>query len=127
MAGGALGIPLWGLISVVAIPVLSGHQPEWDADQMRGHFPALVCWVIYGAVLGLLTQALNDFANWVWGPEVTPDKHDAQEKTRVVILGGGCNTANANSASAAKHEAQQPSNPSSVLVCLITCCDQALH
>jgi hypothetical protein len=30
MAGGALGIPLWGLISVVAIPVLSGRQPESD-------------------------------------------------------------------------------------------------
>ena len=89
MAGGALGIPLWGLISVVAIPVFSGHQPEWDADQMRGQFPALVGWVIYGAVLGLLTQALNDFAPRVWGPEATPDKHETREKTRVVILGGG--------------------------------------
>ena len=28
MAGGALGIPLWGLISVVAIAVLSGRQPR---------------------------------------------------------------------------------------------------
>lgn len=89
MAGGALGIPLWGLITVVAIPVLSGRQPEWDADQMRGQFPALVGWVIYGAILGLLTQALNDFAARVWGPEAMPDKHDAREKTRVVILGGG--------------------------------------
>ena len=89
MAGGALGIPLWGLISVVAIPVLSGRQPGWDADQMRGQFPALVGWVIYGAVLGLLTQALSDFATHIWGPEATPDRHDAREKTRVVILGGG--------------------------------------
>jgi NADH:ubiquinone reductase (H+-translocating) len=89
MAGGALGIPLWGLISVVAIPVLSGRQPEWDADQMRGQFPGLVGWVIYGAVLGLLTQALNDVAARVWGPETTPDRRGKREKTRVVILGGG--------------------------------------
>lgn len=89
MAGGALGIPLWGLISVVAIPVLSGHQPEWDADQVRGQFPALVGWVIYGAVLGVLTQGLNDFVARVWGPEVMPDKNDEREKTRVVIVGGG--------------------------------------
>lgn len=88
MAGAALGIPLWGLISVVAIPVFSGRQPEWDADQMRGHFPALVGWVTYGAVLGLLTQALSDFVAHVWGPEA-PDKNDVREKTRVVILGGG--------------------------------------
>jgi NADH dehydrogenase len=89
MAGGALGIPLWGLISVVAIPVLSGRQPEWDADQMRGQFPALVGWVIYGAVLGLLTQALSDFAAQVWGPEATPDRQGERENTRIVILGGG--------------------------------------
>ena len=89
MAGGALGIPLWGLISVVGIPVFSGRQPEWDAEQIRGQFPALVGWVIYGAVLGLLTQALTDFAARVWGPETTPDRRDEREKIRVVILGGG--------------------------------------
>jgi NADH:ubiquinone reductase (H+-translocating) len=89
MAGGALGIPLWGLISVVAIPVLSGRQPEWDADQMRDQFPGLVGWVIYGAVLGLLTQAMSDFTTRVWGPEATPDRRGERGKTRVVILGGG--------------------------------------
>src|ERR1700756_1492348 len=60
MAGAALGIPLWALISVVAIPVVAGRQPEWNSEQIRGHFPAVVGWVIYGAVLGLLTQGLND-------------------------------------------------------------------
>src|SRR5215468_7065609 len=89
MAGGALGIPLWGLISVVAIAVLSGRQPEWDADQMRGQFPGLVGWVIYGAVLGFLTQALSDFSTRVWGPEATPDRRGEREKIRIVILGGG--------------------------------------
>jgi NADH dehydrogenase len=89
MAGGALGIPLWGLISVVAIPVLFGRQPEWDADQIRGQFPGLVGWVIYGAVLGLLTQALSDLAARLWGPEATPVRLGEREKIRIVILGGG--------------------------------------
>ena len=39
MSGGALGIPLWGLFSVIAIPVLSGARPQWGAAQMRGSFP----------------------------------------------------------------------------------------
>src|SRR5215468_1476145 len=89
MAGAALGVPLWGLVSVIAIPVLSGHQPEWNAEQMRGQFPALIGWVIFGAALGLLTQGLNDMAACIWGTETGSRLPTEAEKTRIVILGGG--------------------------------------
>jgi NADH dehydrogenase len=89
LTGAALGIPLWGLISVIAIPLLSGKTPEWSADQMRGHFPALVGWVLYGALVGLITQALTDIAETVVGPEVEEVSQAPQEKKRIMILGGG--------------------------------------
>src|SRR5450755_3258106 len=89
MAGGALGVPLWGLVSVIAIPVFSNRMPEWNAEQMRSHFPALVGWVVYGAALGLFVQVLNDLAAKVWGLESEPDTSPTQKKIRIVILGGG--------------------------------------
>jgi NADH dehydrogenase len=90
MAGAALGIPLWGVISVIAIPLFSGEKPQWSAEQIREHFPALVGWVLYGGLVGLITQGLSDAAEKILGPEAETERRSTpQETRRIVILGGG--------------------------------------
>jgi len=89
MSGGALGVPLWAVVTVVAIPLLRGEMPEWSAEQMRHHFPALIGWVLYGAALGLLLQTFSDVAERLLGPEPASHHADASPKQRILILGGG--------------------------------------
>jgi len=86
---GAYGVPLWAVISVIALPLLSGQMPEWSADQMRSHFPGLVGWVLYGITLGLCMQFFSDMATRFFGPEASPQTKDTTPRKRIVILGGG--------------------------------------
>jgi len=89
LAGASLGVPLWGLVSVIVVPLLSGQMPAWSAEQMRENFPALVSWVIFGAFLGITNQALQDGAEYFFGPEPAPKVPEVSVSKRIVILGGG--------------------------------------
>jgi NADH dehydrogenase len=74
---------------VVALPLLTGQRPEWNADQMRAHFPELVAWVLFGSTLGVFTRLLAGLAERF--PAGQPGTLPAPEpaKKRIVILGGG--------------------------------------
>ena len=85
-----LGVPLWGAFSVFALPVLTGHGPQWTAEGMRALFPALIGWMLAGASLGLLAPLAFWIAERILGPEAA-EKPPAppKAKRRILILGGG--------------------------------------
>ena len=89
MTAAALGVPAWIFFGVILLPLFGGQMPEWTNGQMRALFPELIGWILYGAALGLVTQALNDVALARLGPEPEPPKALHPEQRNIVILGGG--------------------------------------
>ena len=90
MTAAALGLPLWGAVNVLLLPLLAGGPPRWSAGELRTLFPALVDWLLFGFALGLLVQLGASLARRFLGPEPQPDSPPIPViKTRIVVLGGG--------------------------------------
>jgi NADH dehydrogenase len=90
MTTAAFGLPIWGALNVILLPLLTGQTPQWTAEGMRGLFPALVVWLLFGFALGLLTTDALRLAERLFGVTPTPPEPVSPEvKTCVVILGGG--------------------------------------
>src|SRR6202030_4170337 len=90
MTCAALGLPFWATINVILLPLVRGQQPQWAAEEMRALFPALICWLLFCFLLGILSQAARQVAKYFLGPESPVRAISLPEKaTQVVIVGGG--------------------------------------
>lgn len=89
MAGGALGIPAWALVSCAGSWAFSGHTAAISAEAMRLQFPALIGWIVYGSLLGLLTPWMNRLGDLVAGRPADAPSETGVSPKRIVIVGGG--------------------------------------
>ena len=89
LAAASLGIPIWGITSVILLPLLAGNQMAWDAVGMQGHFAPLVGWILFGALLGGILQIATEMVEIRYGPETPPASPLSVNLPRIVILGGG--------------------------------------
>jgi NADH dehydrogenase len=89
LAGGALGIPLWALVTCAGVRALAGRAPDLSADAMRLHFPALLGWILFGCALGLVAPWINSAAAGLTGSGTGPAPAPGNPPKRIVILGGG--------------------------------------
>jgi len=82
LAGGALGIPAWALITCAGAWELSGHTAEMSAEMMRLQFPSLVGWILYGSLLGgLADMFIREHTDAATAAGASPK--------RIVVVGGG--------------------------------------
>lgn len=90
MTAAAFGLPIWGALNVILLPLLAGRMPKWTDEGMCALFPALVGWLLFGFALGLLTTGTVRLAEHLFGAMPAPPERASPEvKTRIVILGGG--------------------------------------
>jgi len=90
LTSAAFGLPMWGAINVILLPLFAGQTPQWTAEGMRTLFPALVGWLLFGFALGLLATGAVHLAERLFGATpVAPARKIPEVKTHVVILGGG--------------------------------------
>ena len=85
----SLGIPLWGISSVILIPVFSGNRMALDAVGMQTNFAPLVGWILFGALLGAILKTVSGIVEVRLGPETMPAFTPSTKLPRIVILGGG--------------------------------------
>jgi NADH:ubiquinone reductase (H+-translocating) len=89
MASASVGIPLWGITSILLLPLLSGNQMAMAAVDIQAQFAPLVGWILWGALLGAFLQAFSEIAETLYGAEAQPSSLPATSLKRIVILGGG--------------------------------------
>jgi NADH dehydrogenase FAD-containing subunit len=87
-SGGVLiGLLSWLLFSLTIGPLVAGHTPTWSVAAAAVAYPALVSDLLHGGLTGCLLHGLSSLR--ASRPRRDLETAKAEQRTRIVIVGGG--------------------------------------
>ena len=89
LSASTLAIAAWALVSCAGSWVLSAHPPAMVAETMLRELPALMGWILYGTLLGLLAPWVIAVADRTKDEERDGASAPQPPPKRIVIVGGG--------------------------------------
>ncbi|MFB6283084.1 MAG: NAD(P)/FAD-dependent oxidoreductase [Halobacteria archaeon] len=89
----AIAAPLWTLIGLTAVPLISGNPPIWSASAVVSRLPSAGFWIASGALIGFSVYMSRRFATKRGIELYTDDSFQAgyveDDAEQILILGGG--------------------------------------
>lgn len=73
--GMLFGFVLWGLLGMTLFPMLQGQGLAWNLAEARAAFPALIGYLFFGALLGLIHHWLTSLIRFLFANDVG-DPHE---------------------------------------------------
>lgn len=87
--GALFGSVLWGLLGMTLFPMLQGEGLAWSLADAQSAFPALIGYLIFGALLGLFHHWLTSLTRFLFANDVGDPHEEGLGTSKLRAVGRG--------------------------------------